>query len=243
MQIIKLNATDSTNLFVKELMKSQSLEDYTVVVTKNQTLGRGQMGTRWESEPGKNLTFSILKRFDSKEVNQPFILNICVSLAIYSVLDKLQIPELKVKWPNDILSGTSKICGILIENMLAGNRLLASVIGIGLNVNQVTFADLPHVSSLKLLTGNTFNLDTLLQNFQAELKQTFLKLDSLGSIEMQRNYEKVLFRKDVYSTFKDSEGHKIAGFIQGVSKEGRLVVALDDGTKRTFNMKEIIQVY
>ncbi|MGB5498077.1 MAG: biotin--[acetyl-CoA-carboxylase] ligase [Maribacter sp.] len=243
MQIIKLNATDSTNLYLKDLMNIKSLEDYTIVVAEKQTLGRGQMGTKWESKPFKNLTFSILRKFDSEKITHPFMLNICVSLAVYALLSKLHLPDLKVKWPNDILSGNFKICGILIENMLSGNRMLASVIGIGLNVNQITFNNLPKVSSLKILTGKTFNLDQLLREFQAVLKQVFLELDEIGAVEMKKKYENVLFRKDKPSTFKDNEGKLFMGFIQGVSNEGRLVVTIEDDIKKEFDLKGIRLLY
>ncbi len=243
MQIIKLNATDSTNLYLKDLMNIKSLEDYTVVVAEKQTSGRGQMGTRWESKPYKNLTFSILRKIDSEKVINPFMLNICVSLAVYTLLNKLHLPDLKVKWPNDILSGNFKICGILIENILSGNRMVASVIGIGLNVNQITFNNLPKVSSLKLLTGKTFNLDQLLTEFQSVLKHTFLDLDEKGAVEMQKKYENVLFRKDKPSTFKDNDGNLFMGFIQGVSNEGRLVVTIEDDIKKEFDLKAISLLY
>ncbi len=243
MQIIKLNATDSTNLYLKELMGSKTLEDYTIVVTDEQISGRGQMGTKWESKPFKNLTFSILKNLNSREFTNPFALNICVSLAIYQLLNKLNIPDLSIKWPNDILSGNSKICGILIENMLTGNRMNASVIGIGLNVNQVVFNNLPNVSSLKLLMGKTFDLDQLLVEFQHVLKQTFLEWDEKGAILMRKKYENVLFRKDKPSTFKDGEGNMFMGFIRGISNEGRLIVALEDNVIKEFNMKAIRLLY
>ena len=243
MQIIKLNATDSTNLYLKDLMNIKSLVDYTIVVTDKQTLGRGQMGTKWESKPFNNLTFSVLKKNDSEKVTNPFILNICVSLAVFTLLSKLHLPDLKVKWPNDILSGNFKICGILIENIFSGNRMQGSVIGIGLNVNQTTFNNLKNVSSLKSLTGKTFNLDQLLAEFQSVLKQTFLELDEKGAIEMRKKYENVLFRKDKPSTFKDNEGNLFMGFIQGVSNEGRLVVTLEDDIKKEFDLKAISLLY
>jgi len=201
------------------------------------------MGTKWESKPFKNLTFSILRKFDSEKVTNPFMLNICVSLAVYALLSKLHLPDLKVKWPNDILSGNFKICGILIENILSGNRMLASVIGIGLNVNQVTFNNLPKVSSLKLLTGKTFNLDQLLREFQAVLKQVFLELDEKGAFEMKKKYENVLFRKDKPSTFKENDGKLFMGIIQGVSNEGKLVVTIEDDIKKEFDLKAIRLLY
>ncbi len=243
MKIIKLDATHSTNLYLKDLMSKTSLEDFTIVVTEAQTLGRGQMGTVWVSDPFKNLTFSVLKDLTSVRMTNPFELNICISLAIYNALSKLGIPNLKVKWPNDILSGRSKICGILIENILSGSRMLSSVIGIGLNVNQKTFKDLPNVSSLSLLTGKIYDLDELLFLIQDELKNTFLEFGEKGAEFMKQNYETLLFRKDKPSTFKDVEGNMFMGFITGVSDIGKLMVTLEDGVLKEFNMKEISLLY
>ncbi len=243
MQIIKLNATDSTNLYLKDLMNLKPLDDLTLVMADEQAKGRGQMGTIWESEPGKNLTFSVLKKMDTFAPPNFFILNICVSLAIYETLKRILVPDLHIKWPNDILSGNSKICGILIENIVSGNRIQASVIGIGLNVNQTTFTNLTNVSSLKLLLGRTIDLDLLLDDLHSELGKTFIRYGEVGPIEMQREYEEVLFRKDKPSTFKDNDGKIFMGFIRGVSPEGKLIVTLEGDIQKAFIMKEISLLY
>ena len=243
MQIIKLNATDSTNLYLKDLMNQRSIDDLSIVVADSQTLGRGQMGTTWESEPLKNLTFSILKKLNSDLFTNPFLVNICVSLAVFKALNSLNIPDLRVKWPNDIMSGRFKICGILIENNLSGSRMLSSVIGIGLNVNQEKFLNLPNVSSLKLLTGRVFDLDELLRLLQLALKDSFMHFEQKGIEEVWEHYERILFRKDKPSTFKDANGHMFMGFIRGVSFQGKLVVALEDSLLKEFNMKEISLLY
>ena len=243
MQIIKLNATDSTNLYLKDLMNSKPVSDYTVVMADVQLKGRGQMGTNWDAEPGKNLTFSVLKKLDKIELPNIFILNICVSLAIYHTLSKLNVPNLKIKWPNDILSGTSKICGILIENMLLGNRVNASVIGIGLNINQTNFKGLPRVSSLRLLLGDHLSLDMVMGSILKDLENTFLFYESNGILQLKKEYDELLFRKDKPSTFQDIQGKMFMGFIRGVSDEGKLVVELEDEITKNFNLKEIKLLY
>ena len=243
MQIIKLNATDSTNLYLKELMNKRSLDDFTIVVAESQILGRGQMGAKWQSEPLKNLTFSVLKKLESGQFKNPFLLNICVSLAVFNTLKTLNIPALKVKWPNDIMSGHFKICGILIENIFSGSRMLSSIIGIGLNVNQEKFSDLPNVSSLKLLTGRSFELNGLLLQLQDELKKSFMAIEEKGTDVIRGQYESVLFRKDKPSTFKDANGQMFMGFIRGISDQGKLVVALEDDFLQEYNMKEISLLY
>lgn len=243
MQIVKLNATDSTNLYLKNLILSTSPKDYTVVVAETQLKGRGQMGTTWESEAGKNLTFSVLKRIVGVSVSDQFRLNQCVSLAIYETLWQLQVPDLSIKWPNDILSGRSKVCGILIENILSGNKLQASIIGIGLNVNQMEFNNLPNVSSLKRLLGQSLNLEELLRSIIDNLKRQFTSLTKEFDQSLGKTYEEKLFRKDKPSSFKNKQDELFMGFIRGVSPEGKLIVALEDNLIKEFDLKEIKLLY
>lgn len=243
MQLIKLDATDSTNLFLKNLWLNDPPEDSLVVVTEKQLKGRGQRGTSWHSEPGKNLTFSLLKRFDHLHVQHQFHLNIAVSLAIYTVLKKIPVPDLFVKWPNDILSGTTKICGILVENILQKQQIQASIIGVGLNVNQTEFQGLSQVSSLKLITGQNHSLDELLKVLIDQLEKNLGELDSKGKSQSIPAYEEVMFRKDKPSTFKDTEGKLFMGFIRGVSPEGKLRVELENMILKDFDLKEVQLMY
>ncbi|HCO82370.1 MAG TPA: biotin--[acetyl-CoA-carboxylase] ligase, partial [Arenibacter sp.] len=147
--------------------------------------------------------FSVLVKSLESPVSEQFLLNIYVSLAIYNTLTQLHVPDLKIKWPNDIMSGHSKICGILIENILSGQHIQASIVGIGLNVNQLTFNNLPNVSSLKLLLGKTMDLDELLLNIVVNLKSLLAEKGKLDKEELFKRYETALFRKDKPSTFKN----------------------------------------
>ncbi|WP_425237971.1 biotin--[acetyl-CoA-carboxylase] ligase [Ulvibacterium sp.] len=243
MPIIKLDATDSTNAYLKRLIASNVSQDFTVVVAKNQLKGRGQMGTHWISEEGKNLTFSVLKENKDLSTDDSFLLNIIVSLALVNGLRGLQVPDLKIKWPNDILSGSSKICGILIENIISGNKIKASIIGIGLNTNQTIFHNVPKASSLKLLLGKTFDLDELLKALLNSLKATFQNVQKTGIEKLWEVYSENLFRKDKPSTFEDSNGIKFMGFIRGISLEGKLIIALEDDIKKEFGFKEVTLLY
>lgn len=243
MHIIKLNATDSTNSYLKDLTLSGTPEDYTVVIAEQQRKGRGQMGTVWESESGKNLTFSILKLLNNVDVTQSFALNMHVSLALYNALKRLQVPRLCIKWPNDILSGTDKLCGILIENILSGKRIQASVIGIGLNINQTNFNTLTNVSSLKLVLGKSHNVAEILQLITEELERELSCIPTSDINALQSRYEKQLFRKDKPSTFEDKDGQLVMGFIKGVSAQGKLRVALEDAIVKEFDLKELRLLY
>ncbi len=243
MHLIKLDATDSTNAYLRRLLLSNVSDDYTVVTARQQEQGRGQMGTTWQSEAGKNLTFSVLRNHLNLPVGDSFVLNLCVSLAVYSVLKQHKVPELSIKWPNDILSGRSKIGGILIETSLSGSKINTSIIGIGLNVNQLYFEKLQNVSSLQLVLGKTFDLDVLLHDLVNQLKKVFLGLGQKDDAHLWDAYENVLFRKGKPSTFEDKEGQRFMGCIQGVSKDGKLVVALEDAVLKEFGLKEVKLLY
>lgn len=242
MRIIKLNAIDSTNLFLRSLSIDTNVEDFTVVVAKHQTKGRGQMGTVWSSQDAKNLTFSVFKRFDNLKLDQHFVISMVASLAVINTLKKLNLPKLSVKWPNDILSANKKICGILIENVIKQNNVAATVVGIGLNVNQVNFSNLPQASSLLNVTGISYDLDELLQSILKELETLFDLVESNQFKTIKTTYESYLFRKDKPSTFKNEEG-LFSGFIKGVSNEGLLEVLLEDNILKTFDLKTIKLLY
>ncbi|WP_417557840.1 biotin--[acetyl-CoA-carboxylase] ligase [Mesoflavibacter zeaxanthinifaciens] len=242
MRIIKLNAIDSTNLFLRSLSIDTNVEDFTVVVAKHQTKGRGQMGTVWSSQDAKNLTFSVFKRFDNLKLDQHFVISMVASLAVINTLKKLNLPKLSVKWPNDILSANKKICGILIENVIKQNNVAATVVGIGLNVNQVNFSNLPQASSLLNVTGIPYDLDELLQSILKELETLFDLVESNQFKTIKTTYESYLFRKDKPSTFKNEEG-LFSGFIKGVSNEGLLEVLLEDNILKTFDLKTIKLLY
>src|SRR5690606_1508990 len=239
MQLIKLNATDSTNAYLKDLMLGNTLNDFTVVTAEEQLKGRGQMGTTWLSEPGKNLTFSVLKNFEALGAIHQFRINICVSMSIYGALSQLKVPDLMIKWPNDIMSGRYKICGILIENVLSGQDINASVIGIGLNVNQLNFKNLPDVASLKLLMGITFDLDELLFLIIDHLKINLWAIRGHDFEALRSSYGKKLFRRDKPSTFRNGKGELFMGFIKGVSDSGKLLILLEDDIVQEFDLKQV----
>ena len=243
MLIIKLNAIDSTNTYLRQLCAKKSLKDYTVVATKHQTGGRGQMGTFWNSEKDKNLICSVFKRHNQLPVEQQFYISMITSLALIKTLEAYNIPRLNVKWPNDILADNKKICGILIENVIKRKHIEASVIGIGLNVNQSNFKNLPNASSLLELTGVVFDLDELLHAVIKHLKFYFNLLSKGQFALLKSTYETYLFRIDKPSTFETSPGATFPGIIEGVDATGKLIVWLEDDIKKTFDLKEIKLLY
>ena len=243
MHIIKLNAIDSTNTYLKKISSKDVIKDYTVVTTNYQTDGRGQMGTIWDSEKAKNLMCSVFKDCFNVLIKNQFYISMITSLAIIKTLQSFSVQKLRIKWPNDILSENKKICGILIENVIKNKKLEASIIGIGLNVNQTEFKNLPNASSLKIITGTFFNTDELLQLIIKNLKYYFSILEK-GNLKFLKNdYENLLFRKNKPSTFKDQQGVVFTGFIKGINEIGQLQIILEDDILKEFDLKEVQLLY
>lgn len=239
MQIIKLNAIDSTNQNLHDLIGQISLEDFAVVTARYQTKGRGQRATTWQSEKDKNLIISVLKKEIDLNPQRQFLLNIVVSLALFKTLETLQIPKLSIKWPNDILSHDKKIAGILIELILKKNTIDKAIIGIGLNVNQTNFKDLPSASSLQNITGIHYDLDELLHKLLENFKYYF---SIKNTAELWTTYENLLFRKDKPSTFVGLSGDLFSGIIKGVSQRGKLMVKTENSIEE-FDLKSIKLLY
>lgn len=141
------------------------------------------------------------------------------------------------------MSGSSKICGILIENVLKGQLVQNSIIGIGLNVNQIAFEGLGKVTSLKALSGHTFDLDELLHSFLDQLKLQFQGIEGKTTTQLLPAYEALLFRKDKPSTFRDGNNQVFMGFIRGISPQGQLILELEDKVHKEFALKEVSLLY
>ncbi|MET0760125.1 MAG: biotin--[acetyl-CoA-carboxylase] ligase [Flavobacterium sp.] len=243
MKLIKLDAIDSTNDFLKSLAGSQIVENYTVVTAENQIKGKGQMGAKWVSETGKNLIMSILIKDLLLDVNQIYNLNVAVSLSVISALENFAIPKLSIKWPNDIMSDNKKIGGILIENSIKTNGEIISIVGIGLNVNQINFDELPKASSLSVIMGTNFDKEEVLFKIVENLKINVAKLLNNQSEKLWRDYNFNLFKKGIPMPFESQNGDKFMGIIQDVNDFGRLQILLEDDSIVTFGVKEIQMLY
>lgn len=241
MNIIKLNAIDSTNIFLKEMSATKSLDNFTVVVTENQLKGKGQRGAQWVSENGKNLTFSTLINHIDIHPRDIYLINIITAIALIETLEKYQLKDLHIKWPNDILSENKKICGILIENSIKSNGKIQSVIGIGLNVNQKLFENLPQASSMSLLKNKTFDKEILLKAISISLEAHFN--ERIDSGQLWEKYHALLFKKGIPTVFENNSHSKFMAIIQGVTPLGRLQLLLEDDSLEEYDIKEIKMLY
>lgn len=242
MKLIKLDAIDSTNEFLKGLSNNQLVENFTVVTTESQTKGKGQMGSVWVSEPSKNLIMSVLVKDFLLDNNCIFDINIAVSVSIIQALETLNIPELSIKWPNDIMSYNKKIGGILIENSIKSNGDINSIVGLGLNVNQTNFEHLPKATSLALIGNTTFDKEKILLKIIEKLEQNIQSWHQ-NKDSMWANYTEKLFKKGIPMPFSDENQQNFMGIIQGVSSIGKLQILLENDAVPEFDIKEIQMLY
>ena len=165
------------------------------------------------------------------------------SLAILKTLKQFQLQQLNVKWPNDILTGQQKIAGILIENVIKNNKLQGSIIGIGLNINQVQFPDLPNATSMLIQSGRTHPIDEVLHKVLEALRLQIDRLKAGERDKIKSEYQRSLFRNNKPSTFKDGDGQLFSGYIKGVTDSGHLKVLVEDDEIREFQLKEVEWMY
>ena len=243
MKLIKLDATDSTNDFLKQLSGEQVLENFTVVTAENQTNGKGQMGAKWDSETGKNLIFSVLVKNVINTISEIFDLNVTVALSVLTTLEKNNIPNLSIKWPNDILSDNKKVAGILIENTIKNKGEIISIIGVGLNVNQLNFDNLPKASSLAVIMKKELDKEVILKQLIESLKSNCDLLQNKSASQLWNSYNNNLFKKGIPMAFSLPDGTKFMGIIKSVNSSGKLEVKLENDTIENYGIKEIQLLY
>lgn len=227
-KIVHIDETDSTNRWLKD-----HGEGTMVVATDYQTAGKGCGSNAWESERGKNLTFSMLIHPDGIAAREQFHITEVVSVALCRTLQPYIYNKVEIKWPNDIYVGDRKLCGILIENRLQGNVIVDCIIGIGLNVNQRVFlSDAPNPVSMYQLTGQELDRDELLKAFIENLDQEWQNKAN-GS-----EYRELLYRKGKDGLYEDKTGRFVAR-LADVLPDGRLLLVDEAGKEHTYAFKEV----
>lgn len=240
MKIIHLAKIDSTNAYI--LREVENLEAPVMVVAHTQTAGQGQRGNSWESQPGKNLTFSIFYRPEGLPPMAQFSMSEAVALGVVDFLRRYGI-EAKVKWPNDIYVGDKKICGILIRHSITATRVSYSVIGVGINVNQTEFlSDAPNPISMKQIKGKTYDLSALETEVSNIMERRLGGIENLKDRdELHAVFMKHLWRGDgkLYSFADTATGEIFLARIEGIASHGPMMLQLEDGTVRTYAFKEV----
>ncbi|WP_293786565.1 biotin--[acetyl-CoA-carboxylase] ligase [uncultured Pedobacter sp.] len=238
--LIKLKEVDSTNNFLKNLVsKSEPLAEGTVIMADHQFAGRGQQESVWQTQEGKNISTSIYLKPSFLPLDRQFSLNMAVSLAVSDTLSCF-IPEgIMVKWPNDIYYLDKKLGGILIENTLTGSVFKSSVIGIGLNVNQLEFSEniSDRATSLVQILQKEVPLMDIMQKIFMFMEKYYLILRAGKYSILQNDYLAKLYNYQVKALYRHN-GEIFEGAIEGVEDNGRLKVNTKNGLK-IFNFKEI----
>ncbi len=243
--IIFLPEINSTNSYAIDLLKNVNLPEGSVVHTAHQTHGRGQRGSVWNAEPASNLTASVVLRPTFLHAQKQFFLYQIMALASYDtlaeILDSSQF-DIKIKWPNDILVNGRKITGILIESALQNDRLSWCVAGVGINVNQQQFASGIAATSLRLLTGKTYDVSRVLEVLCRHTEKYYMALKNNKFDWVQENYLSHFFGLDTWLYFETTDGAKSL-MVAGVSETGLLMLREKDGRMREADVKEIKWIY
>ena len=235
---IHIKETGSTNTYLANM--ASTLPEGTVIYTSLQSAGRGQRGAYWESEPGKNLTFSLLLKPKHIHPNRQFHISEAVSVGIVNVLSEYA-PGFTVKWPNDIYYKDKKICGMLIEHSISGRTFDYTVIGAGVNINQMEFrSDAPNPVSLAQIIGTETDLDAILKKIVQSIIDLVDFDDNTSFEELHQSYLELLYRKDgSFHKFSTPSGEIFDAVITDVLPDGIIILQDNGGNERHYAFKEV----
>lgn len=243
--IIFLPETGSTNSYATDMLKNVNLAEGTVVHTANQTNGKGQRGNTWVVEPASNVTASVILKPSFLDIKKQFLLYQVVALACYDTMAELLDPgqfDIKIKWPNDILVNKQKIAGILLENTILNNQISACVAGVGINVNQVLFAEGIRATSLAVLTHDLFKIDHVLKLLCQYLEKYYLALKNDKIDFIQENYFSHLFGLNTWLDF-EVKGEVESLFVKGITQQGLLLLEEKNGSFIEADVKDVKWIY
>lgn len=231
-----------------------------LITADEQTAGRGQRGTTWESAKGQNLTFNIGWRpaTDSPwpAANEQFLVSEITALAVLRAieetlsknLDSLPVDNLKIKWPNDIYFGDCKICGMLLEHQLSGKHIAASIAGIGININQAIFGTLAGREegrgapiSLRQIIGKDVSREGVLEAFVRHFEDGIRMLQEGRYDDVEHAFTTLLYRRTGWHLYRDVEGEFLGEFAS-IARNGILTLRKQNGTLHSYAFKEVAYV-
>jgi BirA family biotin operon repressor/biotin-[acetyl-CoA-carboxylase] ligase len=237
-KVIYLPTCHSTNDIAAELVRSGASMEGAVVITDDQTKGRGQRGTTWVAQQGMNLTLSVVFIPVFLPIAEQFLISQAMALGISSYLRNYS-DKVKIKWPNDIYIDNKKICGTLIENSVQGRSLASSVVGIGVNINQSVF-DNPRATSLAQIFGHHFILNEEFSKLVHHLDAWYLKLKSIKHREeIKRAYLENLFGYNQSCLFR-YQNEIVSGIVTGITNYGKICIRFENDSEiKELDLKEV----
>lgn len=238
--VIELDVVSSTNQYAEELIKTSRPAEGTLILAHKQTAGKGQGDNTWESETGRNLTFTVILHPDFLLPEQQFLLNKAISLAITDHISILiKDKPVKIKWPNDIYLDNKKLGGILINNIINGNIFETAIAGIGLNINQVIFSkDIPNPVSLKQILGYDLDLKGQLTKLCNGLESRYESLLKKKFSILDNDYNSILLGYSEWRTYQAGKT-EFEGRIKGVDEFGRIQIETREGKTHTYSHGEL----
>ncbi len=240
MNLFIFEHTTSTN----DLGRSSSFSHGDVIWAYEQSAGRGQRGNKWVDEFGNNLTFSIILQPTEVAANEQFVISQITALALRETLSSFGI-EAQIKWTNDIYVGDYKVAGVLIENSLQDGVVSRSIIGVGLNVNQLEFnPSLPNPTSMRRCTGLRYDREEVLRRFHERLTQRYADLvadsdSDSAQREISAEYHSALYRLGEEHTYQLASGDHIRATIEGVCSQGELRLRHSGGDVCDYLFREV----
>ena len=238
-KIIKVNATRSTNDKVKMLIKSKKILSGDLIIAKYQYGGRGQLMNKWYSSYGKNLLCSLFYKPLDINVDRTFIINQLVSLAVLKTIRKFNNEKCLIKWPNDILSVNKKIAGILIENSLSSGKVNHSIIGVGININQVFFKSLPNATSIKKISNKNIAVEKVLNELIDSYEYYFTKINDIKYINDEYN-QNIFGKQGCRFTLN---GKEYSGKIISISNTGIIKLNTDSEEIGDYDSRKVKILY
>lgn len=238
---VHLASTRSTSDVLRQMSaRGEANDDLTSVIADFQSAGRGQLGNSWESQDGKNLLISTILHPADHDVARQFLISMAAALAVRdavcAALPSRLHNAVKIKWPNDVYVNDLKISGILVENQLRGRLISESIIGVGLNVNQVDFSHAPNPASIKMFTSVDTPVADVADSFLRALR---LRADVMSEPQLVSDFWNCLYRADGdFHAFADANGRFLAR-IASIDPDGRLHLELQDHSRRSFIFKEV----
>ena len=236
--LLQVKSLTSTNDFLEVLLNSTSCDNGTIVLAKEQTKGQGMRGSLWESEAGKNLTFSYLFVPGKLRVEDQFYVSKAACLAVSNAVNTMMGNEQsKVKWPNDIYMNNKKMAGILIKSSLKGEWIQHLSIGIGLNVNQESFK-LETATSMKMESGQSFDLQSVLREVIREVDKHLSWVEGKELDLIDRYYYRKLIGFGKWLLYRIGD-KKVEGSIVRIQTNGHVILQFRNGKTKNFDLKEI----
>ncbi|MFP5471433.1 MAG: biotin--[acetyl-CoA-carboxylase] ligase [Bacteroidia bacterium] len=235
--IISLSEVDSTNNYAAILLNETKVTNGTIILAKNQTKGKGQLGSVWVVEPSKNLTFSVILTDLKIQANRQFLISAWAACSLSYFLEEYFAIKNHIKWPNDIIVNGKKIAGVLIENSLKGQEIQHSIIGVGFNINQANFPKGIGATSVFNELGKEQNLDAVFEQLLSYFNRFYLYLAKQDDKSLFDAYYSKLYGYNTKIALKDNDGY-YEGTIKQILSDGRLVVD-KNGAEKTYSLKEL----